>query len=521
MKTSDSKITPELVQLVKRSRFNPIRTLTPEVLSTQLDSFAVGYLRDFALTGEAIKRRDDVMCVALPKREKATSRRDLVCQVLDGLQEPQLKRAEEHRNALRYFYENLTVSHALDRDVRGGYKLLVRQMMSAIGARYAVHEIVWEPRVVDGRDQLTARLNFVPLQFFEATTGKLRFLRNYLASIHGEDMPENEWLVTVGDGILEPLAVAYMFKQLSLKDWVSYNEKFGTPGVLGKTAAAKDSPEWQALADAVAAFSQDFAAVVNEGSSIDLIKSEGGSNLPFPPLVERMDRVIATICRGADLSTLSAGGGSGQGASLQGDESDLLEQDDAELISETLQHLSRIVIRFLFDEDPLAYAQIVVPERRDNADVRENVRIATEHNVPVGVEWLRDQLGLAAPSQGEEVLRRSAPPAGLAPGPGLMPIRTANIAAVGRNGILRAESLARLSVAQAEALKPLRDRLREVSEIEDDAAREAALIKLQADLPGLYKAISKDPTVAKAFEEIIGTALIDGAATAAKTRKDS
>lgn len=513
-----SKITPDMVQLVKRSRFNPIRTLTPESLSSQLDSFSVGYLRDFALTGEAIKRRDDVICVSLPKREKATSRRDLVCNVIHGTPDAKKARAEEHRLALQYFWENITVSHALERNVRGGYKLLVRQMMSAIGARYAVHEIIWEPRVVDGRDQLSAKFNFVPLQFFEATTGELRFTPNYLGQVTGETMAENDWLVTVADGILEPLSIAYMFKQLSLKDWVSYNERFGTPGLLGKTAASKDSPEWQALAEAVEAFAQDFAAVTNEGSSIDLIEAKGGTSLPFPPLVERMDRAIATICRGADLSTMSAGAGAGQGASLQGGESDLLEQDDAELISETLQKVSRIVIRQLFDEDPLAFAQIVVPARRDNADVRANVTMAVTNGVPVGVNWFRDQLGLAAPGKEEDVL--TAPASAPAPfSPGVIPFRAANAADVGRSALYRAASLARLSASQSAVLKPLTIRLDEIADIEDDAQREAALIKLQRDLPKLYKTISADPELTTAFEEILGTALIDGAATAAQARK--
>lgn len=515
-----SKITPDMVRMVKRSRFNPIRTLTPETLSQQLDGFAVGHLRDFALSGEAIKRRDDVICVALPKREKSTSRRDLVCNVIDGLADTQKEKAEAHRAALKYFWENISVTHALERDVSGGYKLLVRQMMSAIGARYAVHEIVWEPRTIDGRDQLAATFTFVPLQFFEATTGKLRFLRNYLGQIDGEEMAANEWLVTVGDGILEPLSVAYMFKQLSLKDWVSYNEKFGTPGLLGKTAASKDSPEWDVLVEAVESFSQDFAAVTNEGSSIELITANGGTSIPFQPLVERMDRAIATICRGADLSTMSAGGGSGQGASLQGGESDLLEQDDAELVSETLQKISRIVIRQLFGEDPLAFAQIVVPERRDNADFRANVTLAVSNGIPVGVNFVRDQLNLAAPGKGEDLLAppSPAPAFGAAPS-NVIPFRAANAAATGRDAIFRANALARLTSAQAAVLDPLTSRLREIDGIEDEKAYESALIKLQADLPKLFKQISADPELAKAFEEILGSALIDGAATGVERLK--
>jgi hypothetical protein len=44
-----------------RARFNPIKTLTPDSLSSMLDGFASGYLKSAALTWDAIERRDDVI----------------------------------------------------------------------------------------------------------------------------------------------------------------------------------------------------------------------------------------------------------------------------------------------------------------------------------------------------------------------------------------------------------------------------------------------------------------------------
>jgi len=39
-----------------------------------MDTFANGYLREFALLADAIKNRDDMISVALGKREKAVAR---------------------------------------------------------------------------------------------------------------------------------------------------------------------------------------------------------------------------------------------------------------------------------------------------------------------------------------------------------------------------------------------------------------------------------------------------------------
>jgi len=159
-----------------------------------------------------------------------------------------------------------------------------------------------------------------------------------------------------------------MFKQMPLKDWVSYSDKFGTPGILGTTNADKGSEAGDALKTAVSNFGQDWSGIVYGANGtikepISLISPRGEGTLPFPPLVERMDRALASLWRGSDLSTLSA---DNKGASLQQDESDILLQDDAEMISETLRlYLDRWIIWQKFGTRPLAYSKIVVPESRN------------------------------------------------------------------------------------------------------------------------------------------------------------
>src|SRR5688500_10041609 len=63
-------VTPERVQLSIRTRFNPIRGLTPALLSTQLDNFQAGFIAWCALTWDAIERRDDVLKGVAGKRKK-------------------------------------------------------------------------------------------------------------------------------------------------------------------------------------------------------------------------------------------------------------------------------------------------------------------------------------------------------------------------------------------------------------------------------------------------------------------
>lgn len=539
-------ISPTTLAWVKRSRYNPIRQLTPDYLSRIIDIFQNGYLREFALMGDAIKRRDDKVSIGTRKREKSVARHGIEVILMDGIADNQKAQAEKHRDAIKYFFENLTVSHVLEQDVRGGKRLLVEQMMESIYYRYAVHEMVWQPRVdpVTNQPRLTAQFNYVPLWFFEATSAKLRFISHYFGTVMGDDMPDDEWLVTVGEGIMEPLAVAYMFKTLSLKDWVAFNEKFGMPGILGKTSAAKDSPAWNALVDAIEDFGQEWAAVVNTEATIELVEAKNASGqTPFEPLVAAMDKAIATICRGADLSTISSGAGSqGRGGSLQGDESTLLEQDDAEMISETLKKICRIIVRELFgDADPLALAKVVVQQEKPADDTIKRLQYLTGAGVKVAASYAQRELGVPPAAPGEPTLEAPAAPVAeplaseAVDAKALANFRRARWSATalanaslqhvdamrqdGRAALFRAHALAQMTAAEAEALRPLSSRIAEIESIDDDAAMTAALKKLQADLPDLFKPIATNPKLIAAFEAFLGTSVVNGAVQAAQRQK--
>ena len=234
LKKSDL-ITPERIQFSLRARFNPLLSLTPQLLISYLDSFRLGFFRNTALTWDAMERRDYKLQSVAPKRKKAVARHGW--EILTFNDSPA---AQRQKLALEYFYNHLTATTALEENEIGGLSLLIRQMMDAVGKRYAVHEIVWQPGTSTPHStdsfnpSLTATFRFCPLWWFEGTRGRLRFLSTEFA-IYGSDMEPGDWLVTVGDGIMEACSVAYVYKHLPLRHWLSYSEKFGAPGILGHT----------------------------------------------------------------------------------------------------------------------------------------------------------------------------------------------------------------------------------------------------------------------------------------------
>lgn len=537
MTSAGEQVTPERVVREIQGRFNPIRGLTPDLLSRRLEMFRVGFIRDVALTWDAMEERDINLKNVASKRKKAASRCDWEILTTDESDE-----AKQQKEALEFFYNNLRATSVMEQNQRGGISLLIRQMLDALGKRFAVHEIVWKPQssvgVIDiqrgtadaGSGEtplyldslLTAEFRFCPLWFFENRTGRLRFIQTPFG-VDGIDMREGDWLVTVGDGLMEACSVAYMFKQMSLKDWVAFSEKFGLPGVLGKTDATKDSPEWQAMLDAVKSLVNDWSAVCNRSAEIELLEPKNGaSNLPFPPLVEYMDRKIAAIWRGADLSTISQGK-EGVGASLQGDEGDLLLEDDCQLVSETLnEQVDRFAIRFLFGPQArvLAYVK-VLPPNKQNVDLDLKVDdFLVRNGAPLSVRGTMERYGRPLPEAGDDLLRLPSPqPSPPGEGAGQVALPNESRKEVeSAQAKLKARGEKALALALANDLKPIRDRLDRILAIENEDLLRSKLSSFLAELPSLARSIGADPESAKVIEQVISAGLVNGFA---ETRKEA
>lgn len=326
--------------LTTRATFNPIRSLTPESLARILDDFHSGNLRNAALIWDAIERRDDLLQGVISRRKKAVSRLKWEILSIDDSEQ-----AREEKEALEFFYRNLSCQNAYDENERGGMALLLKQMMDAVGKRYAIHELIFKPVNVDGRRLLTADFRFVPLWFFENKNGRLRFTKD--SKSNSIELIDGEWLVTTGDGLMESSSIAYLFKHLPLRDWLIYCERNGMPGVKGVTNARPGSEEWEMAKEAVQNFGAEFHALMSEGTDIQAIDISGRGELPYPALVDRMDRAMTALWLGSDLSTLSHK--NAVGSMFQRDERELLEDDDAAMISGALnEQVDRHVIRMLF-----------------------------------------------------------------------------------------------------------------------------------------------------------------------------
>lgn len=504
MKT-ESSVTPQRVQQFLLSRFNPIKGLSPRLMTSYLEQWDYGFVRQMALVWSKIKERDDQVASVTEAREVKPA--DMAWEIQPDDESPE---AAEHKTALEEFYKGLSVQHALDLNQRGSVQLLLKMMMKAVGDKFAAFEIIWRPNPEGG---LTADLKYLPLWFFENRTGQLRFLPYELA-YSGIPLTPGGWMVHVGKGLFAATSIVYLYKQMGLKTWVTYQEKFGIPFLHAKTNADYNSEEWAGLLTAITNFSSDGGLVTKMQTEIEAISGASAGTMPHEPFCDRMDRAIARIWRGGDLSTMSQGGGAssdgGVGSLPQMENESALAKTDAEQLSETCQfYLDRWVIKYRFGDDVVPKAKFMLqPPQQVDANRELMIdKFLLSVGVPLAVSDLYERYGRNLPDEGDALAQAPAarafgeggggaggPPDGAAqpPKPGdedkdasKAPLE--NIApAPGMKRFVRTAASMQAQ-ALAKSLAPLRARLVEIANMTDKGEQNIALEAVRRSLPEYVK----------------------------------
>lgn len=495
-----ASITPQRITQSVRMRANTIRGLSFERLTSYLDQWRLGFFRQAGMLWDTMLRRDYQLQIAAPKRLKSVARHGYDIMTVEEIPDGLEAMADEQARFLKYFYDHLSTTTALNPDEEGGLSLLLRQMMGAVGTYYSVHEIVWQPQA-DGN--LTARFIHCPVWWFEGTRGKLRFLDSEF-QVYGREMDPGEWLVTCGDGLMEACSVLYLFKALPMKSWITYLDKFAQPGLHLKTDAQKGSTEWNDAVEALTQFAEDFATVTNRSAELSLIEAKASGDASYDRLIEKIDRAITQLWRGGDLGTTS--GQNAHGASLQGDESEILETDDAKMLEETLTaKVSRYALQWKFGPDvpQLAYVKLRTTPRQNIKDDLSVDQWLAAQKFPMTLGSLAERYSRDLPEGVDPGTLSAAPsaPDGAEPDGDETP--SAELANA-------KPASGRLSEKLSRVLAPLRARLAAIAAMRDATMQRQALAELINDAPALKQFLRYSPRFRQALEAEVEARFIQG-----------
>lgn len=461
MKTQ-SQISTERVEYEISAFYNPMVWLSPRRLCDALDGFQRGDIAAAARIFEAISRRDDMTRTVVAKRHGSIAKLDWE---IVGVGDDKAA-SEKQTQVLTDFFNSLEVTHAIDRNKRGCVPMLVRQMMLAVDNKFSVHEIIWKP----SPKGLSAELRFVPLWFFENRTGKLQFLERQGAS-NGVPMENRDWLVCVAEvALMEPTSVIYYAKNGGWKNWLVFADRYGFPLIKGKCDAPFGSKEYNDYFAALQKFRNGYALLLSGGADAELLQANG-AGAPFERLVANADRAIAALWRGSDLGTLSSQNGAG--ASLQGDETSVLEEDDAQMIEEAIEHnLSQYVLEYYFGADVVPAAKFIL-HRTDKTNIKEYLDV-TERCARLGVlaakSDVRQTCRIAEATDGEELVEVPDTGAG------------AGFSMPAANSRDEYADIDELSSAMSEGKKKFLDELDRIEALTDVVERADAIANLETNI---------------------------------------
>ena len=295
-------------------------------------------------------------------------------------------------------------------------------ILDAIGKGISVTEVLWE---LSEQQWMPVRLEYRLPQWFDFEPGGRGWVVR--RPDQGGDWVELEpWKyvlhqsaaksgLPIRGGLARIAAWAWLFKNLTLRDWLRFCEAYGQPIRVGKYDQGASGEDKDVLWRAVANVAADAAAIIPEGMSIEFLQDftvRGRSNV-YADLVAYIDAQLSVAVLGQTLTTQEGGSGSyalGQVHDrVRGD----IERSDARQLAATLRRDLVIPIVELNRGPRENYPRVII-RREDTADMQV-LSTALPQLVPLGLPVAVDdvlaRLGLPRPTDDQDVLTTAAPAA--------------------------------------------------------------------------------------------------------------
>ncbi|WP_448660314.1 DUF935 domain-containing protein [Sphingomonas sp. CJ99] len=299
-------------------------------------------------------------------------------------------------------------------------------ILDAIGKGFSATEIIWS---TSGGKWMPEKLKRRDPRFFEfdQLTGETLLLKGGIEGHSGVPQPLPQWKfivhehgtksgLTIRGGLARAAAWLYLFKNYTLKDWMTFLEVYGLPLRVGKYQNGTSEDDIRKLAQAVAQIGSDAGAVIPASMMIEFITSQGGAANPemFQGLCTYADDQLSKAVLGQTSSSDAKAGGLGSGqANLHGEVRHDIEAFDAVTLSATLTR-DLAVPMVMFNRGMRDRYPLVLIGRADPVDVKaalEAIAAGLQAGVKIGVGYFRKVTEIPEPEPDEELLQTPSAPA--------------------------------------------------------------------------------------------------------------
>ncbi|HBC0987577.1 TPA: DUF935 domain-containing protein [Escherichia coli] len=373
-------------------------SLTPTRLASILRGAADGNARDFFILAEEMEERDLHYSSVLRTRKLTVA----------GI-EPTVEAASddphdvELADAVRVLLEQPQIPE------------LLFDLLDGLGKGVGVCEILWN---TTGTTWTPRDYDWVDPRFLKPDRETLRTFRLLTDAqpVDGEQLTPGKYIVhqprlksglPLRNGLARLVAVMYMLKSFTVRDWWAFAEKFGIPVVVGRYGANATKDDITTLIDAISSIASDAGCAIPDSMKLDMQEtaSRNGGGVLFADMAKWCDEQTSKAVLGQTMTTDNGSSRS------QADVHDRVRMDiarwDARQVGDTLnEYLVRpfIILNYGPQEN---YPRVKLPinEPEDLKTLVDALIPLIDRGMRVQASEIRDKFGLAEPEEDADILQ--------------------------------------------------------------------------------------------------------------------
>ncbi len=231
-------------------------------------------------------------------------------------------------------------------------------LLDAIGKGISFLEINW---TLDKGFLKVKNLSYIhPKHIFWECDDLKIITKNNLTGVSVQDIEENKFIVhkykarsghESKAGLLRVVAWMYLFKNYTLKDWITFIEKYGMPILLGEYDESSSEADKDALTDALINIGTDSAGIISKTTKINVIDNEKRSSADiFEKMARFCDEQVSKAILGQTL-TSDSGGSYAQSKTHNEVRRDLTSADCKALANTLKEYLIKPIVTLNFGEE--------------------------------------------------------------------------------------------------------------------------------------------------------------------------
>lgn len=385
------------VQVPDRFSSYPSNGLTPRKLARILREADEGSLLSQSELFEEMEEKDAHLFSQLQTRKNS------VC----GLDFEVVAYSEEHidKQIAEFVKEQLSKIEEIEE--------VFLDLLDAIGKGISISEIIWDYSIIKNQYFIKSIRHHHQKNFFfdENDTLKVRTKEEP----GGIELEKDKFIVhtykarsghPARAGVLRVCAWMYLFKNYSIKDWVTFAEVYGMPIRLGKYDPSASEDDKAALITTLYQIASDAAGIMPSNADIEIKEAQKTTSIEvFEKLCRYADEQISKAILGQTLTSDSGGGSYAQSKTHNEVRKDILVADCKSLAATIRRDLLSPLVKFNFGSSAnVPYLQFDMEDNEDLKMLSEVLStLVNDLGLKVSEEYVYKKFGIPQPS-GEAIL---------------------------------------------------------------------------------------------------------------------